>query len=89
MLSSDSLELLIPGFREAADLRQLGELGHLGESLDDLAHRAFALARDNPGWLAPSQAAAAQRLTESARSLHECSHLILRHRDHALRADDG
>ena len=89
MLSSGSLDLLLPGFREAADFRHLGELGQLGEALDDLAHRAFALARENPGWLAPSQAAAAQRLTESARTLHECSQLILRHRDDAQRVDDG
>jgi len=81
--------MLVPGFREAADLRHVGELGHLGDALGDLAQRAFVLARENPGWLAPSQEAAAQRLTESARTLQACSHLILRIRNDALRANNG
>ena len=41
----------------------------LGEQLHDLARHASALADDNPGWVAPSQIAAVERLAAAAISL--------------------
>jgi hypothetical protein len=70
-------------------LRELGELAHLGEALGELARRASALAGENPAWLAPSHRVVAQRLTESARTLDECSQLILRHRDAVMNLAGG
>lgn len=87
MLAPGPLEILLPDAQRLAGHSLLGEHNHLGdltqlgESLDELSRRAFTLAGENPGWIAPSQLAVAQRLTESARTLLECSQLILRHRD--------
>ena len=73
--------MLFDGLRHIADLPHLDELAQLGGALNELAQRAFTLARENPGWLAPSHVAVAGRLTESAHILHECSQTILRQRD--------
>ena len=80
---------LLAQLHRTAVLRELGELAHLGEALGELARRAAALAGENPAWLAPSQVVVAQRLTESTRTLDDCSQLILRHREAALRAAGG
>jgi hypothetical protein len=50
----------------------------LGEQLQDLARRATALAADNPGWIAPSHVAVAQRLAEAAMVLQSHAEVILR-----------
>ena len=71
-----------------AALRELGELAELGNKLEDLSHSAFALARESPGWISPSQVAVARRLTESAGTLLAFSQLILRHRDAVQRSVD-
>jgi len=44
-------------------------LRQLGEQLFDLAERAAALADANPGWIAPSQVAVAERVGEAAMAL--------------------
>ena len=41
-------------------------LRQLSEQLHDLARQADVLAAENPGWIAPSQVAVAQRLAEAA-----------------------
>jgi len=53
---------------------------HLGEQLQHLAHRATTLAAENPGWIAPSQVAVAQRLAEVATVLQLHADVILRQR---------
>lgn len=52
-------------------------LRQLGEQLLDLAERASALANANPGWIAPSQAAAARRVAELAGPLRRDAETFL------------
>jgi replication-associated recombination protein RarA len=52
----------------------------LGEQLQYLARRATTLAAENPGWIAPSQVAVAQRLAEAAIVLQSHAEVILRQR---------